>query len=59
MNHEVRHIATCTCGRTIEVIIRTPRKETGLLEYGKEEIDAGSKDEKAFSGMLPGPLFRT
>jgi hypothetical protein len=27
MQHEVRHLAVCTCGRSIEIIIRAPRTE--------------------------------
>lgn len=59
MNHEVRHIATCTCGRTIEVIIRTPGKETRMPGYGKDGIDSCPEDENGASGMLPEPRLRS
>jgi hypothetical protein len=60
MNHEVRHIATCTCGRTIEVIVRTPQKGGNLNSPGAgnpHSFPDSKPSRKEDSGMLPEPLF--
>jgi len=40
MHHEIRHRAACTCGRFLEVIIRTP---------GPEKTQEGTESPVNFS----------